>query len=276
MIGIYKITNLINGKSYIGQSVNIQKRFSAHKSAAFNPNHKNYNFPLYKAIRKYGIENFSFEILEECNMSELDDKEIYYIAKYNTHSKFGYNQDNGGNQASHYVKLSDELVDLIIQRLKTSLDNSEDIGEDFGVTGRTIRGINSGDYCYKDSETYPIRPPLYNMSEDGTLKEFEYYCIDCGKKIATKSRRCVECAQKAQRKIDRPDPIELARLVKEYGFMATGRMFDVDGNSIKQWCKSYGLPYLKNKLISWYNNQLGIVDKMIIVKEKNKIDQKNE
>ena len=144
MVGIYKITNLINGKSYIGQSTNIQKRFNAHRSAAFNPNNKNYNFPLYKAIRKYGIENFSFEVLEECDISELNDKEIYYISKYNTHSKFGYNQDDGGNQASHYIKLSDELVTAIIQRLKTSLDNSDDIGEDFGVAGRTIRSINSG------------------------------------------------------------------------------------------------------------------------------------
>ena len=99
VIGIYKITNLVNGKSYIGQSVNIQKRFNAHKSVAFNPNDANYNYPLYRAIRKYGLENFSFEVLEECDISELNNKEIYYISKYNTYGKCGYNQDKGGNNA---------------------------------------------------------------------------------------------------------------------------------------------------------------------------------
>ena len=256
MIGIYKITNLVNGKSYIGQSVNIQKRFNAHKSVAFNPNDKNYNYPLYRAIRKYGIENFSFDVLEECDISELNNKEIYYISKYNTHGEFGYNQDDGGDQASHYLKLSNELVTKIIHRLKTTLDNSNDIGKDFGVTGRTIRSINSGEYYYQESETYPIRPPLYMLNEDRTIKEAEYFCNECGRKIVTKGSRCVECGQKSQRKADRPDPIELAKLVKEKGFMATGRIFGVDGNSIKKWCEIYGIPKLKDELIMWYNNQI--------------------
>lgn len=273
MIGIYKITNLINGKSYIGQSVDIHKRFNAHRSVAFNSNDKNYNYPLYRAIRKYGIENFSFEVLEECSMSELNNKEIYYISKYNTHGKFGYNQDGGGNNASHFLKLSEELVDAIITRLKTSLDNSDKIGEDFGVTGRTIRSINSGECCLRENEKYPIRPPLYTLNENGETKETEYYCKECGKEVVTKDSYCIECGQKSQRKADRPEPLELAKLVKENGFMATGRMFNVDGNSIKKWCKAYGIPRLKNELINWYNNQLGIVDppkkeKIKIVQEK--------
>ena len=85
LTGIYKITNNINGKSYIGQSVNIQKRFNNHKSAAFNPNNRLYEFPLYRAIRKYGIENFNFEVLEECKKEELNNKEIFYITKYKTY-----------------------------------------------------------------------------------------------------------------------------------------------------------------------------------------------
>ena len=276
MIGIYKITNLINGKSYIGQSTNIQKRFNAHRSVAFNPNDKNYGYPLYCAIRKYGIENFSFEVLEECDVSELNNKEIYYISKYNAHSKYGYNQDDGGDQASHYLKLSDELVDAIIQRLKTSLDNSDDIGEDFGVTGRTIRGINSGECCYKESETYPIRPPLYTLNANGSIKETEYYCKECQKKIATKDSYCVECGQKSQRKVDRPEPLELARLVKENGFMSTGKMFGVDGNSVKKWCEIYGIPKLKDELITWYNNKLGIIDVPNVKEEKIKIVQEKQ
>ena len=66
MIGIYKITNKINGKCYIGQSINIKQRWKGHRKDAFWLNGPDYQYPLYKAIRKYGIENFSFEVIEEC------------------------------------------------------------------------------------------------------------------------------------------------------------------------------------------------------------------
>ena len=253
MIGIYKITNLINGKSYIGQSVNIQKRFSAHKSVAFNQNDPNYNYPLYKAIRKYGINNFSFDILEECDVSELNNKEIYYISKYNTYGKFGYNQDTGGDQASHYLKLSDELVNAIIHRLKTSLDNSDEIGKDFGVTGRTVRNINSGEYGYKNSEQYPIRQHLLKLTADDTI----FYCTICGNEITGNFKYCVECAHKMQRSVsERPNPLELAKMIQENGFRSTGKKFGVSDNTIKKWCKYYNIPYKINELIEWYNNQV--------------------
>ena len=65
MIGIYKIENLVNGKCYIGQSKYIEKRWTDHKSNAFNSIQKDqYKYPLYRAIRKYGLENFSFEVIE--------------------------------------------------------------------------------------------------------------------------------------------------------------------------------------------------------------------
>ena len=63
---------MINGKIYIGQSVHIKTRFNQHKAEARNGN----NRPLYNAIRKYGIENFSFEIIEECSQESLDEREI--------------------------------------------------------------------------------------------------------------------------------------------------------------------------------------------------------
>ena len=278
MVGIYKITNLVNGKSYIGQSVNIERRFINHKSVAFNPNDRNYNYPLYRAIRKYGIENFSFEILEECLKNELNEKEVFYIDKYRTHGINGYNQDDGGYEA-HYGKLSDELVGKIIDRLKTSLDTSDEIGEDFGLTGRTIRGINTGEYCFRDNEVYPIRPPLFSITEsekEGQLYEYKpdaYYCTICGKEIATNSRYCVLCSQIIQRRVGRPEAIELAKMIKENGFSAVGRKFGVTDNTIKKWCEIYGMPRLKGELISWYNNKLGIVgqpkvEKVKIIQEK--------
>lgn len=93
-MGIYKITNRINGKVYIGQSVNIQQRWYQHKSSF-----KNGNTLLYQAIRKYGLENFCFEIIEECPQEKLNEKEIYWIDYYNSFNyENGYNMTPGGSE----------------------------------------------------------------------------------------------------------------------------------------------------------------------------------
>lgn len=77
MIGIYVIRNEITDECYIGQSVNISKRWEAHRA-----NMKNKKYALYIDMRYYGLQNFSFSVLEECDRSELDEKEDYWIAKY--------------------------------------------------------------------------------------------------------------------------------------------------------------------------------------------------
>ena len=96
MIGIYRIENLINHKNYIGQSMQIDTRWSAHKRLAFEPNAVGYEYPLYKAIRKYGLENFNFTILEECLEEQLDERETYWIKQFEAFGPKGYNQTSGG------------------------------------------------------------------------------------------------------------------------------------------------------------------------------------
>lgn len=91
--GIYKITNKLTKKAYIGQSKNIYNRWEEHKTQSKN---KMNNAPLYKDMRKYTIQNFKFEILEECDLNKLNEKEIYYIEKYNTIQPNGYNIRKGG------------------------------------------------------------------------------------------------------------------------------------------------------------------------------------
>lgn len=88
---VYKFTNMINGKSYIGKSKRIKRRFQEHvKGSVWRiTGKKSY---ISKAIGKYGIENFSFEILEECNSpEEMNEKEYKFIIKYNTVCPNGYN-----------------------------------------------------------------------------------------------------------------------------------------------------------------------------------------
>ncbi len=87
MVGIYKITNKINNKSYIGQSVNIKRRWAEHRLL-----HRDESLSLKRAMRKYGIENFTFEVLEKCSIGELCEKEVHYIQEL----KPEYNRCAGG------------------------------------------------------------------------------------------------------------------------------------------------------------------------------------
>ena len=93
MIGIYKITNVINHKIYIGQSKDIKRRWQQHIRASQDINHSSYFNPLYVDFRKYGIENFQFEIcetIENYDKKKLDALELFYMKKYDT-LKSGYN-----------------------------------------------------------------------------------------------------------------------------------------------------------------------------------------
>ena len=92
MIGIYKITKISNGKSYIGQSNNIERRFKEHQQKGVSS-----RIPLDIAIQKYGIHAFTYEILEECSLNELNEREQYWINYYDTINN-GYNCLPGGEQ----------------------------------------------------------------------------------------------------------------------------------------------------------------------------------
>ena len=94
--GIYRIYRIQINTSYIGQSIDIYQRFNSHHLYDYqNPNNTNYNTKFYKALRTYGIDNFEVEILELCPIEELDEKEIYYIKKYDSFHH-GYNSTEGG------------------------------------------------------------------------------------------------------------------------------------------------------------------------------------
>ena len=104
LCGIYKIFNIVNGKVYIGQSINIKARWKDHVSS-LNRGDSRCTL-LQRAWNKYGQDNFSFEILELCSEDMLDDTETKYIELYGACDvNKGYNIETGGNQHKH---LSDE------------------------------------------------------------------------------------------------------------------------------------------------------------------------
>lgn len=101
--GIYKITNKIDGKVYIGKSINIYYRWTQHIKIAKNPSkYRDGNRPLYHAMSKYGIDNFEFEIVDICVEEMLCEREIYWIDIYDctTLSGHGYNLTPGGENGN--------------------------------------------------------------------------------------------------------------------------------------------------------------------------------
>ena len=91
--GIYKITNQVTKECYIGQSVDISKRWKDHAKCGLGIDTPAGN-KLYKAMQTYGIWNFSWEVLEQCSKDLLDEKEKYYIELYDSYN-FGYNSNTG-------------------------------------------------------------------------------------------------------------------------------------------------------------------------------------
>ena len=91
--GIYKITNQETDECYIGQAVDVAKRWKDHAKCGLGIDTPASN-KLYKAIQEYGIWNFSWELLEQCSKEELDEKEHFYIDLYDS-KNYGYNSSIG-------------------------------------------------------------------------------------------------------------------------------------------------------------------------------------
>lgn len=107
--GIYIITNKVNGKQYVGLSSNIKRRWSEHKT----PKNTNKTTLIAKAFRKYGIDSFSFEVLEICAVEILAEREIFWIEKLSP----AYNMNNGG-EGNNGRSMPDETRLKISQKLK--------------------------------------------------------------------------------------------------------------------------------------------------------------
>lgn len=128
---IYKITNKVNGKSYIGQTrYTVEFRWRQHQ-------HKKDNTHFHNAIAKYGADSFIVETLEECELAEMDSREIYYIAKFDTYNN-GYNSSTGGDgMKGHSRILTDDKYDEI-KGLYLSGFSSNKIADLYGVDKATI------------------------------------------------------------------------------------------------------------------------------------------
>lgn len=186
---IYKITNLINNKIYIGQtSKTISRRWTQHIS---DSKRKSKDCALYRAFNKYGIDNFQIEKIEECKTEELDEKEVYWISFYNSFYK-GYNETLGG--AGRKVLSLDESVVIkdyeheksLIKVAAKNNCSTETIAEilkkhNIYISSAAENAINKGFKILQLDKEKNI------INEFKTLREAGRYCAEHYPKVISKN-----------------------------------------------------------------------------------------
>ena len=178
---IYKITNDINNKIYIGKTYNsINQRFNEHLRDSRKEKCKNQ--PLHYAIKKYGVKHFFVELLGEHEEGILEKKEIEFIEKYNSY-KNGYNATLGGD-GSRYFKYSDKEVIGKYQELGYVID----VAKYYKCTERTVRNIlRSNDIKIKKGGVRSKKVAKLNKDTLEILEIFES-ASEAGRKLGNVRR----------------------------------------------------------------------------------------
>lgn len=172
MIGIYKITNTTNNKCYIGQSRDIEARWAKHLSAYKSSP----DWELYRAFKKYGISAFKFEVIEECSIEELNEREVYWIAQYDSFYN-GYNMTLGGeacNGTNDKTVYQYDLSGQLIKEYKSAHDAARENNIQFTNICKVCRGERktAGGFGWSYVKTEKIIPIKTKRLGDGTVLQF--------------------------------------------------------------------------------------------------------
>jgi group I intron endonuclease len=168
MIGIYKITNKINGKVYIGQSWAIERRIKYHKGHTHNEH-------LKRAFRKYGKENFLFEVIkefnQECSQILLDEAENFYIKEFDSiNPSRGYNKKEGGAHG----RMSEEAIKKRVEKntgKKRTKEQRERISK--GNKGKHVISEETRKKLSESHKKYIIRKKLSRSEAHKGVKQTE-------------------------------------------------------------------------------------------------------
>jgi group I intron endonuclease len=176
---IYLIINIVNNKKYVGQTrQQLNKRWKYHitESRTFSDR------PLYRAINKYGIDNFKIRIIEECNTDLLDERETYWIDSLETY-RYGYNTTTGGEHPEH----SEETRNKISESM-TNLSRSDEWKDNIsiGLKNKLERGERWGMFLTKNpGGTHAKRKVQATSIITGEVIEFDSI-NDAGRKLNLK------------------------------------------------------------------------------------------
>ena len=207
------------------------------------------NSLISQAVKKYGKENFSFQIVEETSdLNQLNNLETKYIKEYNSLIPYGYNIVLIDDKEHHqFNKYDIEVFSNLINDIKNSTLSFKEIAEKYNLDLSMIYYINRGSYHSLPNEVYPLRT-VKNLN-----KQY-HYCLDCGIELKTNSLRCIKCSQIYQRKKQRPNRNELKKLIRNTSFVELGKQYNVSDNAIRKWCKYENLPFKKSE-IKKYSDQ---------------------
>lgn len=170
---VYKVTNIVNGKSYIGCAVNYQKRINQHKSCKFKG-----AVLLHKAILKYGINSFSFEILQEFKTKEeMFKMEIFYIKEIGSLSPSGYNLHHGGKGGK--IMLTEQQykdrVELGKSLSKINIGNKYSLGRKASdSTKNKISILNKGKKMTEEAKAKISKANKGKSYNKGVIRSEEY------------------------------------------------------------------------------------------------------
>lgn len=179
---IYKITNLINNKVYIGQSKNPKKRWYEHCLEASNLRK---NQLLYNAIRKYGVNNFKLEVIEG-PIENYNEREIYWIEYYNSYldKSKGYNMTPGGEEPPmfegencYFSKYSDKIIEEIQKELINNNLSYEQISKKYNISIEYLSQLNRGIARYNKNLTYPLRINGNERKNNDVINEISYFLL---------------------------------------------------------------------------------------------------
>ena len=225
MIGIYKFTNKKNGKVYIGQSTNIERRKQSH----YWPSHSN-KTPFDKILQTYP-DLFTFEVIEECLVEDLDEREKYWIKEYDSYYN-GYNCTLGGNSArgeicKNATFTNEEVLEIIKLLEEGNLSNTE-IANLFNSTRERIRSINEVK-CWNHLHNYKFNIRNENLIKKGVILH--------GQGEQSSSSKLTEIQVKEIIQLLKNSAIPMSHIAKQY---------NVSENAIKSinYCKTW--TYLHN------------------------------
>lgn len=265
--GIYKIMNLINGKVYVGQSCHIYTRWAHHRSALRHNSASNQH--LQQAWNKYGEDNFIFEVIEECDVAMLDQREIFWIDKLDSMVS-GYNMTNGGGGVRGY-KIPPESVQKMRAANTGKVRSEETIQRNRAATKKWYENhisassievvcLNTGEHFENAviaGEKYDVRSGSIRRCCNGELRSAGRYkderlvWADAGKYATLSDTETQELIDAANRQIYLPVCINTGEVFETATIAAS--KYNISASGIRACCRGerHSCGERNNERLAW-------------------------